>query len=57
MNIRLKKLTRKQMAKLPFPFTTKALGGILEVVPDEVDLKTIEKIRKEWRKFLEKEEK
>ena len=52
MNFKLVKLTRKEIAKLPFPETARALGGILVPDVEPLDPKVVAKIRKQFKKAI-----
>lgn len=52
MSIRVIKLSRKEMARLPFPFTAKRLGGLWVIQDDSIDQSQIDKIRKQFKESI-----
>lgn len=51
--MKIQRLTEEEMAKLPFPDTARAIGGIFVQTGDDIPEDTIKKIRDQFRKNIE----
>lgn len=50
--VKLKKLTEKEISKLPFPETARAIGGYLYFQDSNISESDIRKIRKQFRESI-----